>query len=100
MPSTRSLQALQPLLERLSLLRVNQEALDRVIRLVNFANQIQEVHIPEDTKPMVSPVEDQCLYMRDDQVEKTQVHETTKNAEKMVEDYFVTPNKHKHYSKL
>lgn len=94
-----------PLLERLSLVRIGHEALDRVVRLVEFSQVIREV----DTKgadgelriePMMTPSERDSLRLRDDVALPTDRKETLANAAKLVEDYFVTPGEHKHYSKL
>ena len=91
---------LVPLLERLSLLRINQTVLDRVIRCVEFADKVHEVNTSDNIEPMISPTERQCIKMRDDVTESTDRFVTMKNASKLVEDYFVTPSEHKHYSKL
>lgn len=97
---------LVPLLERLSLLRITPAALDRVVRTVEMANTLDEV-VVEDSgsrtskiEPMISPTEADCVYLRDDQPAPTDRVEAMKNAAKVVEDYFVTPSEHKHYTKL
>mgnify|MGYP002717151004 CR=1 FL=1 len=99
-----SVTKLVPLLERLSLVRINQDALDRVIRCVEFSKQIDQIDDNQlaNVKPMISPSAENndCIYMRDDSIEHTDHIEITKNAQKLVEDYFVTPSKHKHYSDL
>lgn len=102
MASTRAaVTKLVPLLERLSLLRIGPAALDRVVRTVEMANTIDEVVLDTTRiEPMVSPTEAECVYLRDDQPQPTDRQETMKNAGKVVEDYFVTPAQHKHYSKL
>jgi len=95
-----SVTKLVPLLERLSLLRINSAALDRVIRCVEFANTIHEVDTPDTIKPMISPTENKCIRMREDVAQKCELSATVKNATQRVEDYFVTSSEHKHYSKL
>ncbi|KAI2807018.1 hypothetical protein RDWZM_006254 [Blomia tropicalis] len=95
-----SVTKLVPLLERLSLLRINQQALDRVIRCVEFANTIEEVDTSRVTKPMISPSDGHGIYMRDDVPKQFDRAETMKNASITVEDYFTTPSKHKHFSDL
>lgn len=101
----QSVTKLVPLLERLSLVRINQDALERVIRCVEFSKQIDQIDPNKliNVKPMISPSAEndkKCVYMRDDLVEPTDRAEIVKNAQKLVEDYFVTPSKHKHYSDL
>ncbi|OTF78670.1 hypothetical protein BLA29_002789 [Euroglyphus maynei] len=99
----QSVTKLVPLLERLSLVRINQDALDRVTRCIEFSQQIDQIDTNKlaNVKPMISPTtDDECIYMRDDSIERTDRIEIIKNAQKLVEDYFVTPNKHKHYSDL
>lgn len=100
--STRaSVTKLVPLLERLSLLRINQAALDRVVRCVEFASVIKQVDTSSRSiEPMFSPTEGSNVNLRNDVSQPCSLEETTKNASQLVEDYFVTPSEHKHYSQL
>lgn len=95
-----SVSKLVPLLERLSLLRINDAALERVIRTVEFSSSILDVNTDQNTKPMISPTEEQCVYMRSDEAAETDRKTTMCNASHTVEGYFVTPSQHKHYSDL
>ena len=93
---------LVPLLERLALLRINEDALGRVVRCVEFADKIHEIDpkILENVEPMISPNEQNIRMRSDDRIEEYSLEKTLKNASKTFEDYFVAPSKHKHYSDL
>ncbi|KAI7687049.1 Glutamyl-tRNA(Gln) amidotransferase subunit C [Sarcoptes scabiei] len=98
----QSILKLIPLLERLSLLRINDQALDRVVRNVQFCLKIDQFDDAqlENVTPMISPCENQSIYLRSDQSEPTNRQEIMKNSRNKFEDYFVTPSKHRHYSNL
>ena len=91
-----------PLLERLALLRINNEALSRVVRCVEFADKIHEIDpkLLDNVEPMISPNEEQVRMRPDNVVGDYPLRDTLKNASRTVEDYFVAPTKHKHYSDL
>lgn len=88
------------LLERLSLLRINEPTLERVVRMVESVSDIEQFNdeLLNNVSPMISPSENQCIFMRDDDRPiTTDRNAIMKNAAKTIEDYFVTPSKHKHY---
>lgn len=95
-----SVTKLVPLLERLSLLKINDQALERVIRCVEYSSTISENDPNCDLKPMISPTENDCVFMRKDEAFPANQTETLANATQLVEEYFVTPSKHKHYSNI
>ena len=81
-----------PLLERLSLIRFgNEVGIKRLQEAIHFADQIQEANT-DGIEPMISPNENKCTLLRDDLIIETQKEEITKNADRLIEGYFVAPN--------
>ena len=90
--SSKELLKVIPLLERLSLIRFgNESGIRRLQEAIDFADQIQEVNT-EGVQPMVSPNETKCTLLRDDICIETKKEEITKNADRLIEGYFVAPN--------
>jgi len=80
-----------PLIERLSLIRfANESGIKRLEEAIEFANQIKECQT-EGVQPMISPNETDCTYLRDDISTETNREDITRNASRMIEDYFVVP---------
>ncbi|CAN7993044.1 unnamed protein product [Ixodes hexagonus] len=79
------------LLERLSLVDFsNAEAVARLEEAVKFASVIMDVNTT-GVEPMVTPLEDTVLRLRDDVATKCSSADILKNAAKTEEDYFVAP---------
>lgn len=79
------------LLERLSLVDFsNAEAVSRLEEAVKFASVIMNVDTT-GVRPMVTPLEDTVLRLRDDVAEKCSSEDVLKNAAVTEEDYFVAP---------
>lgn len=79
------------LLERLSLVDFsNAESVVRLEEAVNFASAILSVDTT-GVEPMVTPLEDMPLKLRDDIAVQCSAQAILKNAKKTVEGYFVAP---------
>lgn len=79
------------LLERLSLVDFsNAEAVTRLEEAVKFASVIMTVDTT-DVAPMVSPLEDMPLLLREDVAKECSSEDMLKNARKTEEGYFVAP---------
>lgn len=83
------------LLERLSLVEfANKAGIERLQEAIKFADTLKEVNT-ENVKPIFSVHDDDpkfgCIYMREDKAEATNREDVTKNATKLLEDYFVAP---------
>jgi len=81
-----------PLLERLSLIRFgNEVGIKRLQEAIDFADQIKDVDT-DGVEPMISPNENKCTLLRDDIVKETKKEEIIRNADRLVEGYFVASN--------
>jgi len=90
--SSKEILKVIPLLERLSLIRFgNESGIKRLQEAIDFANQIQEVNT-DGIEPMISPNDNKCTQMREDIVSQTKKEDITKNADRLIEGYFVAPN--------
>lgn len=79
------------LLERLSLVDIsNNEAVIRLQEAAQFASAIFAVDTT-GVEPMVTPVEDIPLYLREDEPVECSAEDILKNAKKTVEGYFAAP---------
>jgi aspartyl-tRNA(Asn)/glutamyl-tRNA(Gln) amidotransferase subunit C len=97
MSSTKEFLKVVSLIERLSLIRfADKSGIKRLEEAIDFANQIKEV----DTSgviPMISPIESNCVHLRNDINSETKREDITKNANQLIEEYFVVPFAHKEY---
>ncbi|XP_048178887.1 glutamyl-tRNA(Gln) amidotransferase subunit C, mitochondrial [Corvus hawaiiensis] len=67
------------------------EAVERLQKAVQFADQLREVNT-DGVEPMDSVLEDRCLYLREDDVtEGNCAKDLLENAREKVEEYFVAP---------
>ena len=90
--SSKELLKVIPLLERLSLIRFGNEAgIQRLQEAIDFADQIKDVDT-DGVQPMISPNENKCTLLRDDISVLTKKEDITKNADHLIEGYFVAPN--------
>uniref|UniRef100_A0A2R5LDV8 Glutamyl-tRNA(Gln) amidotransferase subunit C, mitochondrial n=1 Tax=Ornithodoros turicata TaxID=34597 RepID=A0A2R5LDV8_9ACAR len=79
------------LLERLSLVDFsNAEAVVRLEEAINFASAILAVDTT-NVEPMITPLENVPLRLRDDVAVQCSAEDILKNAKKTVEGYFVAP---------
>ncbi|RWS27896.1 glutamyl-tRNA(Gln) amidotransferase subunit C-like protein [Leptotrombidium deliense] len=89
--SPQELKKLVVLLEKLSLVNfANIEGIRRLEEAIKFADRLKEVNT-DGVEPMYSVLEDQCLSLREDKVEKYNRKDVQQNASVVVEDYFVAP---------
>ncbi|CAL8142086.1 unnamed protein product [Orchesella dallaii] len=78
-------------LERTSLVDFdNAEAVARLSEAIRFADQLFEVNT-EGVEPLVTVLENEALYLREDVAEQTNRKEVLNNASVTEEDYFVAP---------
>ncbi|ODM98819.1 Glutamyl-tRNA(Gln) amidotransferase subunit C, mitochondrial [Orchesella cincta] len=78
-------------LERTSLVDFDSaEAVTRLTEAVRFADQLFEVNT-EGVEPLVTVLENESLYLREDIAEQTNRKDILKNASVTEEDYFVAP---------
>jgi aspartyl-tRNA(Asn)/glutamyl-tRNA(Gln) amidotransferase subunit C len=80
------------LLEKLSLVDFgNQAGVQRLQEAVRFAEQLLAVDT-SDVKPMVTPLEDIHLYLREDKVDEGNCKDVLLGlASKTLDDYFIAP---------
>lgn len=89
--NTKDLTKIISLLERLSLVDfANKNGIKRLEEAIRFADQIHQVNT-HGVEPMITPMEKQCTYLRDDILAQTNRKSATQNASKMIEHYFVAP---------
>ncbi|XP_073916898.1 glutamyl-tRNA(Gln) amidotransferase subunit C, mitochondrial isoform X2 [Castor canadensis] len=79
-------------LERLALVDFgSREAVARLEEAIAFADRLRAVDT-DGVEPMVSVLEDRCLYLRSDNVaEGNCAEELLQNSQHVVEEYFVAP---------
>ncbi|XP_029427116.1 glutamyl-tRNA(Gln) amidotransferase subunit C, mitochondrial [Rhinatrema bivittatum] len=69
----------------------NQEGVQGLEKAIQFADQLHEVHT-EGVEPLVSVLEDRCLFFREDDVEGVNCAKLLlANAQQKIEEYFVAP---------
>lgn len=79
-------------LERLSLVDFgNEEGIERLEAAIRLADELHDVNT-ENVEPMITPNEDETLFLREDVVkEQNSMEEITRNAALVMDGYFVVP---------
>ncbi|XP_015173671.1 PREDICTED: glutamyl-tRNA(Gln) amidotransferase subunit C, mitochondrial [Polistes dominula] len=80
-------------LEKLSLVGYNNDRGIAILKAaVNFSERLRNIDIPEEIQPLYNPLEEQNLYIREDEVKEiNNRQEILKNAQVLEEEYFITP---------